>query len=1523
MDKYTLQNMTRHSPVKLVSHVPGFSKTVYVLLGNVPDDIKKSIKNPNITTSKKILKNWYGANYCEKLELSNKKGGTGPMEIEIEDLGKIDLMKTINESIVSVVADPVSKIENKKFELPIVDKKAEKEKEKVVKENEKLNKEKEIIEMKKEKGKKLTKHEQKKLTEEPTELMPESEYIIRKKFVPSDITKKVEYVYYPDIELFVYDTVMDIKMKISKWLNIPIYQQHLWYYLGTNHTIPLKYKFTKGDLNIMINSNIIIGKDINESQKYILDIPVDTNMYISRELIKVQAQDEADILYNIVNATNEIHLVNIDEVIKNKKSSILNLFKNDTYQFQLIYQGFVKKYFPMMGVDVFIQYLEGNDMTITYPLLKPEDNYKFMNKQTEYISEIYNLYETQEPRMIRIRDALKISLKETTLVITSKYYRKIVHLRNLFDIFDLSEFDIPTIKLHIKYDNKIIVLNKTMNGSQNNMDEIPLNTIYFKIIVSTDPFQKIDMYIYPDGSYHIKGYWKEELMYTFKDVSKIVEMHVSPIIDYINKMNKSIFYGSNDLIPSIKNSTIKFKDIYMTIIWNKNISKEDFNYLNTLLDSFNDAHIVKNKSKMGFVLEYFFQKGIYDIDTSRIEKNVSDIRNYYSYLTNLDIKKRWESLFENIRVFKILKRHGDIKFEIKGIRKQEYEFFMLFIIFTIHNLMNYRHTKTTKKVDVNTSKVGNLMSLKQNDPDLFNFKISDEDSLIVYSKLCQKPYQPRVLSQEQFDQLSKKDKGGVTDYWNYTSNQPAYYTCPNPKYPHLRFITGKHPKKYCIPCCKISAPSVKKDDFKRIIHNQCLKDHKHDDDANKKTSSRYIMKYGKYVNIGRLSYLPISTMHPLFYDVEFLIQTPIEDDAEDDIKSKFYLYGIQQNVESLKAVGILFCLSVSLGIEWKEIITIISKHIIDNPFLFPLYLKGKIGDYYTSPKELTQGIHNTFINPKPGIIEPISEDPDNWNIMFIEIAQLYLEINIIVFKDISNDNVELELPKYSGSVSDIINPEYNSIIVLKHKKFPYREWIYNPIYTINKEAYFRAKLIDAKIYEYNHTIIQTIIKMINYHFNLYVKKISGITLNIVRLFLQDTTKYQIKTYLSNKNNLCYGLIINSVKSKSKFYVPITNSFYRMDSDSNISFDPSEMNNNIGNFNTILTFMKDWNTWVYVISEKNGYVNKDAPIKAPIHERIESMYPIIKPYRWLLNYWNNRKVSPNKLNVIGFQSNNVYWYFKNSISRDMAKKIDTKTGYLLIWHDPFVINRILYRESNTFISDNRTSKINNVLRNKYGYMLFKLQLIKTIEKFKAVNTRNELMKLMSKINITSELSEVNTKVKDIIYKKAGITLTNTSSLADKLLEDVTKIYNKIITTMHDEDFIKNKSLLVDSFNLDYYNFDRIILEKVKDGNIKDFKNYLKKLALGSSVQLSEVSKSSSKFIFPNIINTCDESKDSPYCSKSGKLLVSKKNFETYIDIFASELKSNYSNILISGQILPVISYFKFIHRPNQLIDVTIL
>jgi hypothetical protein len=1549
----------RHSPLKIISHNPGVSKTTYVLLGNVPDEIKKAIKNPNVASSKKVLKDWYGANYCEKLFIkkggSHYVGGEGPVEIELGDLGNIDLMKTIKDSIKVSKTDTseglASKSDLAKFKIPTVSKKdqakLDKDQTKVDKKNEKLAKDKEAIEKKKEKGKKLTKVETEKMTQKDAEVKPQH--------IQAIITETVEYIYYPDIEVFLYDTIMDLKMKISKWLNIPIYMQHLWYYIGKNHTIPLKYKFLKGELNMMINSNIILSaehKEVNDSQKYILGIPVDTNLYINRELIKVQAQDESDILYNVVPSTTEIHLVNIDDVLTSKKTGILELFKNDTYQFQLIYQGFVKKYFPMMEEDVFIQYLEKQNMSISYPILHPEDNYKFMEKQTEYISEIYDLHEAQPQRMTRIRDSLKISLKETTLVINSKHYRAIIHLRNLFDAFDLSVFNIPTIKLHIKYDNKIIVLNKTMSGSQNNPDEIPINTIYFKIIVSKDPFQKIDLYLYPDGSYHVKGYWKEELMYTFKDVSKIVDTHVSPIIQYINNRDKSIFFGSNDLLPTIKNSTIKFKDIYMTMLWNKNISKEDFVELENLMDLFHDAHIVKNKNKLGFVLEYFFQKGIYDIDTSRIEKNVSDIRNYYSYLTNLDIKKRWESLFENIRVFKILKRHGDIKFEIKGIRKQEYEFFMLFIVYTIHNLMDYRHKsegKKKKKIDISTSKVGNLMSLKQTDPDLYNFKISDDDSLIVYSKLCQKPYQPRILSQEQYDQVSKKEKGDIVDYWNFSSEQPAYYTCPNPKYPHLRFITGKHPKKYCIPCCKISAPSKKKDDYKRMIHDSCLKDHEYTDSAGKSTSSRYIMKYGKYINLGRLCYLPISTMHPLFYDVEFLIQTPIstvDDDDDDDgepepkekekdaddedgpIRSKFYLYGIQQNVESLKAIGVLFCLSVSLEIDWKEIIMMVSKHIIDNPLLFPLYLKGKIGDYYTSPKELTMGIHNTFISPKSGIVEPISEDSNNWNILMIELAQLYLEINVIVFKDVGNDNVELELPKYSGSVSDIINSDYNSIIILKHKKFPYKKWLYNPVYTIHKEVYFRAKLIDAKIYEYNHTIVQTIIKMINYHFNLYVKKISGVTLNIIRLFLQDSSKYSIKTYLSNKNNLCYGLIIQCTKS-TPFYIPITNSFYRVNQESDISFDPNEMKNNIGNFNVILTFIKDWNAWVYTTSEKNGYVNQDVKPTAPIHERVESMYPIIKPHRWLLNYWSNRKVSPNKLQVIGFQSNNVYWYFKNSISRDMANKIDKKTEYLLVWHDPFIINSILYRESTKFISDTRTSKINSVLQSKYGYMLFKLQMIKTIEKFKAVNTRSELVKILTKINITSELSEINEKIKDIIYKKAGITLKAEGPLPEKLDEDISKIYDKIITTMHDEDFITNKSILVDSFSLDYYNFDHIILEKVKSGDSKDFKNYLKKLALTSAVQISESTPGSSKdFVFPNIINTCGELKgkkanNQPFCSKTGKLIVSKKNFDTHIDIFAAELKSNYSNILISGQILPVISYFKFIHRPNQLIDVTIL
>ena len=65
----------------------------------------------------------------------------------------------------------------------------------------------------------------------------------------------------------------------------------------------------------------------------------------------------------------------------------------------------------------------------------------------------------------------------------------------------------------------------------------------------------------------------------------------------------------------------------------------------------------------------------------------------------------------------------------------------------------------------------------------------------VYSVLCQSDRQPILYTEEEHKLLPSSRKK-TTKYWNFTYNKPAYYECPNKKYPHLSFKVGKHPKTF-------------------------------------------------------------------------------------------------------------------------------------------------------------------------------------------------------------------------------------------------------------------------------------------------------------------------------------------------------------------------------------------------------------------------------------------------------------------------------------------------------------------------------------------------------------------------------------------------------------------------------------------------------------------------------------------------------------------------------------------------------
>ena len=76
------------------------------------------------------------------------------------------------------------------------------------------------------------------------------------------------------------------------------------------------------------------------------------------------------------------------------------------------------------------------------------------------------------------------------------------------------------------------------------------------------------------------------------------------------------------------------------------------------------------------------------------------------------------------------------------------------------------------------------------------------NSKIVYSRKCQKQYQPVILTDDEYEKLTKDKKESAVRYWNFTKQKPVWYSCPNAKYPFVKFITKMHPKDFCVPCCK-------------------------------------------------------------------------------------------------------------------------------------------------------------------------------------------------------------------------------------------------------------------------------------------------------------------------------------------------------------------------------------------------------------------------------------------------------------------------------------------------------------------------------------------------------------------------------------------------------------------------------------------------------------------------------------------------------------------------------------------------
>jgi hypothetical protein len=1312
---------------------------------------------------------------------------------------------------------------------------------------------------------------------------------------------KVKFIFTdPYVSIYPEDKILEFKRKIYTIINIPIFRQHIWYvYQG--RTYPLNYSVFENDSLLYINVQDMLSKynNVLNPPQLIEGIPVNTVYYQKKAFLKIVSLDTFSILEEFYNnyGITEYNLLDLDDFIAPARKSLTESI-NDTYQLELIYYSFIILYWPMLSLAAFTEYIKApNNIQKFYPELQQtvQEVNQIYKLEKKIIDEKNDLITNPKKRDIlkKIRGTITNSITESIISVLKYQNNKdmILFIRNLFDKFELNE-SVIGCKCYINHDGKKIILNKSYKGNSYIKDILTINTIMFRIKVNKETTKTVNLTLYINGNYIIKSTWREEDQYDFDDIFRICHNLTKPIIDKINSIGPYVL-ANKKTIPTMNKNNSKFTEIGMSMFYKKSLTQPQFNILRDLMNDYRKAGIVRDRLSEKSVSEYYFSKGMYQFKANRIER-VINVSNYYDFLTDGVMKQKWFTIFEKTRITRMFHRFSDIKIEIVGIKEKEFFIFYNFIL-TLFYLFDKKcsTSDTCKKENIQLTTERKLKktlrNLKEQDPILYNFKkIYKTEN--VYSKICQKPYQPLLLNKQGYDSLPKEKKDKAVKYWNFTTNKDAYYSCPNPKFPYIKFIVKRHPKDYCIPCCKKTEVAQSSKDAKKIIYDICLKTHKYEKAERTITlGSRYIMTYGKEVEPGRLSRLPENSLEPLFYETYSIQAHGI--DPECVTTDGYFLYGIDQCIKGIKNVGVL---NILLNATETDIIAFINNLISlmkSSENKFRILLDGNINKYFKNLNDFITTLRQLFLMDNP--INSIDDQVIPWNKLFINIAYMFLNINIIYFQHKKQDAVRLLLPSYITNKDQFFSNDFTNLIILQKRN------VFYPIYLLNTDMFFKVKMFKQKLFNFNDPITLIIGKLVSAYFNNKIKNniTDDISLIVVQSFVRDTS-YQIQKLFINSSNMCY--YIHLTNKNKNIYVPIELSYHLSDDKIKICYEMYFRNKSKMDINTMMTFMKDFNHWIAQKSEKEGMIyDKDVVDKnRPLEERVQPIYPYIKISKWIVLATISQKIHSG-LNVIGFVSNNINYYISN-IKLGHAIKIK-KAPVMQMFYDPDIINKSIYIKEN-IVSDHRSKMI--------GRSIYKSNLYHLL-----------LLEFMTVFN-----NQKNTKLRQKIKHKL---LGNLNKDFDLLMEEVSKLvtdcddYYKIKTQVCE--FINNhhsKNLLFKEIDDTFYKFDRAMFETIKklprDKLHKELEKISRRFIIyGDVSNIKDLD-------FPNMFISCQEKQTSKYC-KNNKLIVDKKRLGKMLDIMTADILNPVKEKWLFSDVFSnnVINFFKFTKRQSEHITIEII
>lgn len=1320
----------------------------------------------------------------------------------------------------------------------------------------------------------------------------------------TDFEPGIEYI--TDTHVYPEDKFSELKDKIYLVSNIPTYRQHL-FYIDRNRLQTLYKIHAEGIYKIDIRT-------LGDNKDNIFGIPIDKYLYDIRDSIRVEALDTFKILGKSLSGDNVIYVVDLARFTHRIQSQLVDMV-NDTYQFELFYYGFVVKYWPQLTQECFYDYV----------ISEPELQHKYPDLAKNKIT-LAGIYKAEKDiidynyknitRAMSYADNSGVSIAITQMIATVSGNRVMLNIRNLFDKLRVTRC-IPEIHAYIEYNNKKYLLRKRhiRNGSDIQFPSGVLmkNGITIAIslrksdqesfhakstisIMENEQSRYLFLNIWPNGKYYVRTIWNEEDELDFEDIIKIMKKFTDPIIHGINNLGRYAFIAGKEL-PVITKQNISYQSLNICIFWKKVMLESTFKVIRSLWEPYMRARITGQRNVQQFdKYEFLFRKGMYEFDTTAIERIITAsnniiLSNYYSYLSNNTIKQKWEQNYDG-RIVKMSHRTTDVRFEVSDIRENEFQLFQQYIILFVYRALNDEKVKTALSSTRSYKDVKKLRKLREQDPELFNLK--KYGSKKVYSIICQNQRQPLIYTQDELKSMPAHEVKKLVQYWNFTLNKPAFYGCPNRKYPHLSFMVGMHPKHYCLPCCN-KKPQLGEGSKKTRINSICLQKHKYigDDSGEETVISRHIMNYGKDIDIGRLSKLPQTSIKNLLFG------------TLNDNKLNYYLYGVPQHIPGIENIGIIYAIAEAMDVPMedlmKRLIHELKKSGSDS--IFNTLLNGTLSEYFRSLDDLIASIKELFLDMK--MFSKEFQRFKQWPELFTELFHILFKISLFTFidKDGSGSNIELFIPdilknemlyvsrisaadntdrsdpsaKGTSLISSLMAEQIYIMMIKKQNK-------YYPIFVIDADVYFKTAGIETRRFGFDDKVVQLVFSMVKYETRedkLSIEK--RLDLSVVKEFTINRVEYKLIKKFINKQNLCYAVLLET--ASGQIYVPIEYSVYISDS-IDVSFESFNRADYNLNLELLINFINDFNKFV----QENYSINSDS---SGLYS-----YKLLEP-KGYIGIGSQTANAPITSGIVGLYTDvDMIFYFNKYADESVDQKLPVK----IIKYDYCEINKLILERSKP-VEDNRTKLIGESLYNNYLYQLFVIEFVNFLDNERNSQLRSKIKSLITETNFKKDISGFRKEIR-------------------ALLKDYPADYNILqnqLLAFYYEHF--NKEELIRQIDLTTYEFDRVTMNRLKKLPREELKVELRKLAEQFSVQKDF---DSTGVKFPNIYMPCEDMTDETgYCDK--KKLIINRPIDDFIDILATDLMDDLKSKYLMNAIYMdnIRSYLEFTVWQTEIVTIYIL